>query len=282
MKPWRALGALALAACGLSLPTAAGAAPLPADRIAAEALFDDALRLMEAGDFEAACPRLAESERLDAAIGTLLYLGHCYRQQGRTASAWSAFRAAAAASREAEQSEREQVAEQSAAELKPLLTRLILVMDEPPSGVVVRRDGYAMSGQLIGVAVPVDPGEHLVTVSAPGKRSWSKRVEVPADPGTYTFTIPPLAAAPPPKPPARPRPATRPNREVIGWLLAGAGAAAMTSGAIVAASDGSDVTAIALTAIGSASIGAGGLLLLLPGPSADGPPTVALSFGTRF
>src|SRR5690606_15836808 len=144
--------------------------------IAAEALFDDALRLMEEGDFDTACPRLAESERLDSAIGTLLYLGHCYRQQGRTASAWSTFRAAAAASRETQQTEREQVAEQSAAELKPLLTRLILVMDEPPPGVKLTREGYAMSAALLGVAVPVDPGEHLVTVNAPGKRAWSKRV----------------------------------------------------------------------------------------------------------
>ena len=66
------------------------------DRVAAESLFTDARRLMQAGDYEQACPKLEASRRLEPGLGTTLNLGDCYEKIGRTASAWGEFRSAAA------------------------------------------------------------------------------------------------------------------------------------------------------------------------------------------
>src|SRR4051812_16548065 len=67
------------------------------DRPEAEALFDQGRRLLAAGNYAAACPKLEASNRLDPGIGTMLNLGDCYEKNGQTASGWAAFREAAAA-----------------------------------------------------------------------------------------------------------------------------------------------------------------------------------------
>src|SRR5215471_10148564 len=85
---WRyAAAALAIAgACLMSTPRAAAQVSTE-DRVAAESLFTDARRLMQAGDYEHACPKLEASRRLEPALGTTLNLADCYDKLGRTASA---------------------------------------------------------------------------------------------------------------------------------------------------------------------------------------------------
>ena len=60
--------------------------------ITAEALFDQGRKLMEAGDYEQACPKFVGNQRLDPTSCTLLNIGTCYENLGRTTSAWTAFK----------------------------------------------------------------------------------------------------------------------------------------------------------------------------------------------
>src|SRR5512138_2397422 len=112
-------------AAGLAL---AAALPARADttaeqRAAAQALFDDARRLMADKKYAEACPKLEESQRLDPGIGTLLNLAECQSLTGRTASAWANFLEAAYQAKAAGQAKRENTARSRAAALEPKLSR---------------------------------------------------------------------------------------------------------------------------------------------------------------
>lgn len=82
---------LAAAAVSLSMlwgTRASSAEPLgPRDAPVAEALFQSGKEAMARGDLATACARLAESHRLDPAIGTLLNLAVCRERSGKIAAA---------------------------------------------------------------------------------------------------------------------------------------------------------------------------------------------------
>lgn len=170
------------------------------DKAAAEALFDEGKRLVDAGKFADACPKFEESQRLDAGLGTMLYLADCYEKAGRTASAWATFREAAAVARSSGQADREQIARGRAEALEPKLHRLALRVEDTTEGLTVERVEVtsgrreALSRATWGVALPIDPGSYRVTASAPGKTPWSSNVTIPPEAGTQTVAIPALAA----------------------------------------------------------------------------------------
>lgn len=186
----------------LAAPAAAQSA---ADRAAAETLFQDALRLMEAGRDQQACPKLAESQRLDPAIGTLLYLAECHERVGRLASAWATFHEVEGLAKQAGQTDRERIAQKRAAQLLPRLHKLVIDVSPPhPPGLEVRRDQSILGAASLGVSFPVDAGTHVVDVRADGRKPFSKTVQIPVEPGETRVLVPALDLddARPPAPPA--------------------------------------------------------------------------------
>src|SRR5258708_4033668 len=65
------------------------------NKAAADALFDEGKRLLTAGDVERACAKLEASLQVLDELGVRLNLADCHERQGRTATAWAEFRAAA-------------------------------------------------------------------------------------------------------------------------------------------------------------------------------------------
>ena len=63
-------------------------------RALAVQLFDQAEALVGKGRFAEACPKYAESFRLDPQLGALIYLAECYEKNGQLASAWGSYREA--------------------------------------------------------------------------------------------------------------------------------------------------------------------------------------------
>ena len=134
-----------LAAClGAGVTVLAhGANAAPSDqKAAAQAMFDKGRALVLQKNFAEACPLLAQSERLDAALGTMLWLADCYENNGQTASAWAQFKEAASVAALRNDS-REAVARRRADALAPKLSHLVIAAptgrDVP--GLDIRRDG---------------------------------------------------------------------------------------------------------------------------------------------
>jgi hypothetical protein len=166
------------------------------DEAGARVLFDEGRKLAATGEYAAACEKFEASYRLDPGVGTNFNLADCLEHLGRTASAWTRFLDVATATRTAGQLEKERIARGRAAALEPRLSKLVLRVTSPPSGLVVRRDGSEVPAPLWGAAVPLDPGDHLVEASAPARRPWSTKVVVPATPDVISIEVPHLSDAP--------------------------------------------------------------------------------------
>lgn len=168
---------------------------LPGDKAAAQGLLEEARRLVDQRHYATACTKLEESHALDPAAGTLLTLADCYEKTGRTASAWSTFRETAAAARRVSDTERERIARERAKDLQASLSYLTVITWKGQD-IEVARDGRRIDSALVGTAIPVDPGSHQILASAPGKRSWSTKVNVRERSDRVTVSVPILAEDP--------------------------------------------------------------------------------------
>lgn len=166
------------------------------DSAAARALFAEGRQLMTAEKYSDACPKFEESLRLDPGMGTQFNLAHCWEKIGRTASAWAMFLDVAAAARAGNQPQREAAAKERAAALEPKLTRLRIVVPEPAPDAKIFRDDQEVGRAAWGTAMPVDPGEHVIRVTAEGKKEWTQDVKVPPTSRTFSVTVPALEALP--------------------------------------------------------------------------------------
>jgi hypothetical protein len=177
-----------LVGLGLVLASLGGAARAAADDpvAAAEALFQDGRRLMDAKKYTQACAKFAASQRLDPRSGTLLNLADCYEKNGQTASAWARFREAQTLAARQNRNDRERIARERADLLEPKLPKLNIDVSGQ-SDVEVKRDGIVVDAGALGTAVPVDPGKHTIEASAKGKKGWSTIVDVS---GTVNLRIP--------------------------------------------------------------------------------------------
>ena len=171
------LASALLAAAAVPLPTAR--ADEAAARERADQRFEEGRRLLDEGKLEEACRAFEESQRLDPAAATLINLGDCYARTTRTASAWKAYREAVERASSEGDEPRRQLAEGRATASARYVSHLVV---KPPRGggrATVSRDGAPVPASELGMAVPVDPGTHTVTVTVAGRAPWSVRVEVP-------------------------------------------------------------------------------------------------------
>jgi hypothetical protein len=213
----RAPATLAIAAIfGFSAPASAAG---DSDRARAEALFQEGVKLVDAGKAPEACAKFAESQRLDAGIGTEFRLYDCYERVGRTASAWAGFDALAARVTKPEQIRK---AKARAEALEPRLSRLRIQVPAALAAradVVVERDGAPVDRSQWDAAAAVDPGPHRVRVLAAGALVLDSSVEVSKPGATVTVDVPPPAAP------------GMPGRRIAALVIGGAGVAGVVAGA---------------------------------------------------
>ena len=278
---------LGVAVAGLTLGLAAPAAraETPADRADAEALASAAAALVEKGDYAHACAKYEASARLDPSARRFMKLADCQERAGMPARAWMSFGDA----QDWAQSRGDKVLAGSAREhgkrLEAKLGRIEVVVppDNEIEGLQIRRDGALVADAVRGVPVPVDPGAHVISATAPGRRAWSTTIGLSPGKTTVSVIIPFLDEVgeteltfdpiPSSSAPARPddraapvlrgrRPLTLPlarsadsdvdpdrgsTQRSVGWVLGGAGIAGIAAGTIFALQANSTRSSIANT-----------------------------------
>lgn len=222
------------------------------DAALAESLFQEGKRLMDAGKLEEACPKLAESHKLDPAGGTVLAAAMCFEKAGRVASAWAAFTDALAIANRDKRADRAKFATEQLGALELRLPRV--TVDVPLAVRALPNLNLAIDGRALPSAAwdgrtPVDPGAHVLTARADGydvaetrfsvAQGELKKVTAPTPPRAAAVpSAPPVAgsasaivapAAPPP--PETPAPRSTHPTLVPGLVVGGVGLVALAVGA---------------------------------------------------
>jgi hypothetical protein len=150
-------------------------------------LFNEGKALLKSGSDADACARFADSKQLAPAVGVTLYLADCLQRIGKTASAWTEFRSAETLARQ-RNDKRADLAHRRAQALEPTLDRITIRVSPAlaSAAVQVACDGKPVASSDWGVALPVDPGNHLVLARADGLlRAFQAHV----DDGTPTASV---------------------------------------------------------------------------------------------
>ncbi len=176
--------------------TWAQSSPPESDKVAAQALFEDGRKLVAEGKFGDACPKFADSERLDPSPSTLLNLASCWEKAGRTATAWATYREAESAAQAARRADYKAIAQRHAETLSPKLARLTITVQQAVAAMQLKRDGILVAASEWGAAIPIDKGTHSVEASAPGYKAWTARIDVLQDGAQLVASVPLLEEAP--------------------------------------------------------------------------------------
>jgi hypothetical protein len=235
---WLALGLLF--GIGVRCPSAAAE---ERDVAAAEALFQEGRALLEEGRVADACPKLAESHKLDPATGTLIALAACHEKEGRLATAWAEFTEAAARAAQESRDDRRDLAAGRAEQLRPRLSSLTVSVSESIAntpGLSIRRAERPLGRGEWNTPLPIDGGSYAIEVTAPGKLPWRGSVTVPAENAHEVVEVPTLLEQPKPaatpvpaprRPPPRPAPKAPKGLSSLEWAGIGtAGAGVVTLG----------------------------------------------------
>jgi hypothetical protein len=162
----RVAGWLVAAVVAVARP--ASADPPESEVEKADELFAEA-KALEATNLPEACNKFAKSLQYNpAAIGTLLNVALCDEKLGHIASAVVRFAEARDRAREQGLPEHVRAAEDHLATLQPQVPHLAIRLTEQLTDTKVLVDDHVAAPDTLG-DIPLDPGSHTITVSAPDR-----------------------------------------------------------------------------------------------------------------
>jgi len=196
------------------LATAPGARAQEAlDPAAAREHLTQGYKLKQQGNLREALPHLVESLRLDPKLKTTINLADCEEKLGMLVEAQSHWLMARdRAGREGDDRVRQE-AEQRLSSLGTRMPRLnIQFAPGVPADAQVYRDEVLLGRVSLGTALPTNPGEHKISVRAPGHEDSKYSVKLSErDSKTLTVDVGAVSKTPPkPAPEAVAAPAAAP------------------------------------------------------------------------
>jgi hypothetical protein len=173
-----------LLAASVVCAAAPGLAQSDKDKAASDKLYEEGLAKMLEGNFDVGCPKLAESQRLFPRPGTLFTLAECEAKAGRLATAMGLYQEYLKVFSEMDpdqqtkqrEKQRDKISAAQAETLSRQAPRLTIAVAEAAKGVPVTLDGAPVEASRLGVEIPVDPGEHVVSWQPPGGEAVSQKV----------------------------------------------------------------------------------------------------------
>lgn len=224
---------------GLLVLLSPAAVAAPRGKAAADALFKEGREAFDKGDFARACPRFAESQKLDPAPGTLLNLAVCEARTGKLLSARQHL--TELLPQLPARDDRGPFAKDLLAKVDARLGRLTLTLAPgAPLETEVKDEQGAGTALPVGVEIPLDPGEYSFVITAPGRPPSPLRITLAEGQREARAVSPlpaPVKATEPDKPVAAPPPegqeASGPRlRRTLGIAAGGVGVAALGVAAV--------------------------------------------------
>ncbi len=161
---------------------------------AADELYKAGIQLIQKNQTAAACEKFQASYSLEPLPSTLTALATCREQEGKTATAYGHFKRVA--ENEKENPDRQKFAADRAKALEPKLIRMTIDMRDRPKGLTITLDGKEVADAVLGISIPMDPGEHIIIATAPGKKDWMQKVNLGPSQVANRIDIPALEDGP--------------------------------------------------------------------------------------
>lgn len=161
---------------------AESAGQVPESKARADRLFQEGRRLIGERRFVEACTRLEQSLALDVAGGTLLNLSQCYEATSRFASADACLERASKLAREKGRTDVTEFIDGERARLASRIDRLTIGLPTLPAGAIVTLDGRRIDPSQSS-SIAIDPGAHLIAVSAPNHEAEQQAFDVSPNEG---------------------------------------------------------------------------------------------------
>lgn len=233
------LVALATAtALGGAPATARADATSAADLKKARAQFQRGIELEQASNWSEAIQQFRDVGAVRMTPQVRFHIAYCEEELGRLVTALGGYELA--------QGEADQVGpdfkhevESAITELRARIPKLMIDRGKNADAALVQLDGVDLGASSVGVEVPLDPGPHTVTATAPGFQQFTETADLKEKEVTHvTLDLVPEPEAPPPKPPVKEviviEEQQAPNR-TIPYVVGGAGIGALAGAGVLLA-----------------------------------------------
>jgi hypothetical protein len=132
----------------------------------------------KAGRCEDAIQILKQAIAIHETAEALLVLGDCQAKGGALKDAVASFKRGAEVADPKKDKARLEALQSKKADAEGRIPKLTIELPAGVSGAVVKLDGKELAEGKIGEAIPLDPGQHEVEASAPGRTTFSKKIEL--------------------------------------------------------------------------------------------------------
>ena len=240
----------------LAVALPAYADPSESEVVAAREMFQQARALERESKWPEALDKLVAVGQVRMTPQVRFHIALCLKNTGKLVAARNAFEDAR---REGTKQGADQVVLEAGEHIADLVARTPQLRLEVPGDVAnleVSIDGQRVAVSILAVPLPLDPGTHQLSVTAPGRQTFEEAIKLEERKVSEIAVTLPVAEGPPPvavvtpiakpaPPPAAPKPIEEGNTNTtVGWVALGGGAALLVGAGISALVRGSAISEI--------------------------------------